>query len=223
MEIILYLPETIGEAVSLFITQYLKLPKPVICNISELQELYTKLAPAVLVTNMSIIKNKDLDRKLAQATKIEGIDSRTIVLSDKPFASIEESKVRVDDTEIAEKFEHALEHSFDSRIATNLLCLVGITYAEFHEREMMDKEQPMIGIKRIRKEEVMPGRWYLVIDKSLKQALRRLYPSDKNDHFRMEIDKYLTPHQYFKYSAPDEISFMEIEGLFYITHQVISF
>jgi hypothetical protein len=104
-----------------------------------------------------------------------------------------------------------------------LLCLVGVTYAEFHKNEIMDKDQPMIGIKKIRKEDVKPGRWYMVIDKGLNKVLRRLYPSDKKNHFRMEIDKFLTPHEYWQYSAPVEISFKEIEVVFYITHQVISF
>jgi hypothetical protein len=105
MNIILYLPETTGEAVSLFITQFLKLPKPVTCNISELQELYTKLAPAVLVTDMSIIKDKDLDDKIAEATNNKDIHRRMIILSEKPFASIAKSKISVHNSEIAEKFE----------------------------------------------------------------------------------------------------------------------
>jgi hypothetical protein len=223
MNIILCLSEANGEAVSLFITQYLNLPKPVNCDISELQKLYANLAPAVVITDMDIMSNEENDKKITEATSKKDIDSRTIILPQRPFVSIKQETISVHDKEIAEKFEQALEYCFEPRIITHLLCLVGISFAEFHKNEKMDKDQPMIGIKRIRKEEVRPGRWYMIIDMKMNKSLRRLYPSGKKNHFRMEVDKFLTPHEYWHYPVHVEISFNEIQVVFYITHQSISF
>jgi hypothetical protein len=223
MNIILCLCDATGEAVSLFITQYLKLPKPVICDISELQELYEKLAPAVVITEMDIMIDEKNDKNISQVTRNKDIDSRIIVLPQRQFVAIKKATISVHDKEIAEKFEQALEYCFEHRITTHLLCLVGISFSEFHKNEKMDKDQPMIGIKRVRNEEVRPGRWYMVIDTKLNKVLRRLYPSGKKNHFRMEVDKFLTPHEYWHYPVPVEISFKEIQVVFYITHQSICF
>src|SRR5690349_18136735 len=127
MNTILYLHEPLRQAISLYITDVIKLPAPVTCmHISELYELYIKLRPAVIITEAAIINHENLGSKLVNALNAD-VQCRKIVLSGEPIVSVKEKQLVINDKETTYKLQKAIEFCLeDPDRPLYSVCLVGV-------------------------------------------------------------------------------------------------
>lgn len=228
MNVILYLNEPLRQAISLYITNFLKLPAPVSCmHWSGLGELYKKLRPAIIITEIAIFNDNTLGTEFAEAIKADVL-CRKIVLSGKPIVGIENKELIINDKETACKLQSAIEFCLEDpdRLLYSI-CLVGVEYDQYDSktRHKIDlSKAPMAAIKKVKSfEDINWGQFYVVIDKKHRQHYRRVYPSTKKDYYTLKIDRQLTPNEFKSKPVTTEIAVAHILAILSITAEIRAF
>jgi hypothetical protein len=226
MNVILYLNEP--QAISMYITDVLKFPAPVTCmHISELNESYMKLRPAIIITEVTIINDKYLGSELANVINTD-VRCRKIVLSGKPIVGIENKELIINDKETTCKLQRAIQFYLEEpdRLLYSV-CLVGVKYAEYVgklESPIDLSKEPMAAIKKLRSfDDIKWGQFYVVIDQKHNQQFRRIYPSPKKDYYTLKIDRQLTPNEFKSKPVTTEMAVADILAILGIVAEIRSF
>lgn len=228
MNIILFLNEPLRQAISLYLTDILKLPTPVNCmHISHLNELYNELRPVIIITEVAFINDHLLGSELANSIKAD-VQCRKIVLLGNAIVSIENNNLSINDKETIGKLQKAVEFymKYPNRLIYSI-CLVGVTYAQYVNKPYSPvdvSKTPMAAIKKLKSSDnIKWGHSYVVIDKKKNQMFRTIHPSTKNGFYILKIDKQLTPNEYRRKQVTQEIPRTDILGILSITAEIRSF
>ena len=228
MNVILYLNEPLRQAISMYITNVFKLPAPISCmHGSELGELYKKLRPAILITEVAIFNDNTLATEFANAINAD-VQCRKIVLSGKPIVSIENKELIIKDKEITCKLQKAIGFCLEEpdRLLYSV-CLVGVKYDQYVSKpgpQIDLSKEPMAAIKKLRSfDDIIWGQFYVVIDQKHNQQFRRIYPSPKKNYYTLKIDRQLTPNEFKSKPVTTEIPVADILAILSIVAEIRSF
>jgi len=212
MKIVLFLKKSLSQAISLYLIEVLKLPEPICCkHTSELDELYKKLRPVLIITELDYISEEPLKTKLAEVIKPD-VQSRMIVLSGKPIASIENKELIINDKKTASNLSEAVKFYLDT--PDRLIFSMSIV-GDYDDASK--PEEPRLSINTLNGfTDIKWGRYYLILDKNKNMLYRTIHPSAKIGYLTLKIDKHLTPNEHKRKPVIKEIAWIDIREWFSI-------
>ena len=209
MNIVLFLNKALSEAISLYLTDVLKLSEPICCkHTSQLDELYKKLRPVIIITELDYISEEPLKTKLAEVIKPD-VQSRMIVLSGKPIVSIDNKELIINDKKLSSKLCEAVK--FYLNTPDRLIFSMSVV-ADYDD---VRKPEPQFSINTLNGfSDIKWGQYYLIVDKNKNKLYRTIHPSPKRGYLTLKIDKLLTPKEHKRKPVIKEIAWIDIREWF---------